>query len=316
MKAVLLSVLWLLGMVPLTAFGLVGEPAPSLAVQEWVQGPPVEIKPGTNIFVVEIWQTGLPSASASAAVFSDLQKRYAAHGVVVAGICDEPADQLRSFVQRAGTNLTFAVGADLHEKTSFSYMNPIGERGVPYIFVVGTNGCVLWHGHSPRGVIEVLTKVLEGHYDLARAKVIEVANRQMGQYLSQIQQGDVRAASTGEALLQNRANDVTLLYDLALQIIMIPQPAKRDFALADAALTQAEKLPSQQGDRVKYARAMYLFESGHADAGLYLATHALAAAQTAEDKEVIGAGLRLMQSQLAAAKAREAAAAANTNHTN
>jgi hypothetical protein len=37
--------------------GLVGDPAPPLNVDEWIKGQPVQVKPGTNIFVVEIWET-------------------------------------------------------------------------------------------------------------------------------------------------------------------------------------------------------------------------------------------------------------------
>ena len=34
--------------------GLIGEPAQPLSVKKWILGQPVEVEPGTNIYVVEI----------------------------------------------------------------------------------------------------------------------------------------------------------------------------------------------------------------------------------------------------------------------
>ena len=136
--------------------GPIGEPAPPLVVQEWINGKPVEIKAGTNIFVVEIWHASSPAKFAIITNLNDIQKRFKTNGVVVVGISDEPAEKIKANIQHDGTNIMnieFAIAADNQRKTSLGYMRPLGPAGIPCAFVVGTNGNLLWHGPPQLGLI-------------------------------------------------------------------------------------------------------------------------------------------------------------------
>jgi peroxiredoxin len=283
--------------------GLIGEPAPPLAVKDWVKGGPVQVKAGTNIFVVEIWQTSIPTSRASVTNFNQVQNHFKTNGVVVVGICDEPVEDLKKFVQQDCTNIEFAVAADDQRKTSFSYMSPISQRGVPYAFIVGTNGIVLWHGWSMQGLYETMDQILAGRFDVEQEKKYEIARHQMRQYIGLVQHGDARAPAAGRTLLAIRTNNVELLCSMALEIITAPQLPKRDFGLANQALRQAEKLQTTNNcNQVKFARAVYLFETGHHDEGLLQATQALALATSPLDKAVIESGLHTMESRWATLK--------------
>ena len=295
-------------LLPDSGWAFIGEPAPRLTVAAWAKGGPVEIKPGTNIFVVEIWQTGIKSAHESVLVFSELQKQYRTNGVVVVGICDESVERLNDFLQIEGTNVAYAVAADTNHQTSFAYMRPIAQRGIPYAFIVGTNGTVLWHGWSPYDLVQSLERIVAGQFDLKRAKEIETANYQMQQYVDFLRTGDRRTGATGRTLLANRTNDVVMLCDLAREIVSLPPGLKRDYALADEALTQAEKAATTNLDRIAYVRALWLFESGHPEEGIARGEQALAAAQDSQDKKLIEAGLHRMRERLAAGKNRQPAA--------
>ena len=79
----------------------------------------------------------------------------------------------------------------------------------------------------------------------------------------------------GRRLLAARTNDVAQLCEMAFQIATDPQIAKRDFALASAALDQAEKLPPTDSTRVAVTRAVVLFESGKQEEGLARARQAV-----------------------------------------
>lgn len=306
MKCAVFLALILASLAPSAALALVGEPAPALNVTEWVKGSPVEIKPGTNVFVIEIWQTSLESAQDSIGAFNEIQRRYQTNGVVVVGICDEPVDELKQFVQTTGTNLQYALAADHDRKTSLSYMNPIDERGVPYAFIVGTNGDILWHGRSPMVLNEQLREIFSGTYDMEGEQKTETAQHQMKQYLTLSSRGDARAKLAGRAMLQNRTNDVRLLWEMAVQILNARHLPHRDFGLINQALNQAEVLATNDllRLRVNYVRATFLFESGRPEEGIAKAKEALAAAQLPTDKKVIETGLRSMESRLAAMKAR------------
>ena len=275
--------------------GLIGEPATPLNVNEWIKGKPVEVKPGTNIYVVEIWNTSSLACRASITNLNDLQKRFKTNGVVVVGISDEPAEKIKEFVQHDGTNIEYGIAADNRRQTSLSYMKPVGQRGIPYAFVVGTNGNLLWHGQPLHGLDEVLDQITAGRYDEKQARKMDLAWHQMEQYLGLARRGDGRTRPAGWALLAARTNDVALLCDLAFVIATVPRLATRDFALAGEALDQAEKLATTNTAQVGIGRAILLFESGKRDEGLARATQALASAQSPMDKTYIQACLRTME---------------------
>ena len=289
--------------------GLIGEPAPPLVVKEWIKGQPVEIKTGTNIYVVEIWNPSSLASRASITNLNGLQKRFKTNGVVIVGISDEPVEAIKEFVQHDGTNIEYALAADDQRQTSLSYMTPVKQRGIPYAFVVGTNGNVVWHGHPLRGLNKVLELIVAGRYDAEWARKSEIAAHQMEQYLGLAPRGDFRAKSAGKVLLVNRTNDVELLCDMAYVIATAPRLANRDFALAGEPLDQAEKLESTNKSSVMIIRAVWLFESGKRDAGMTLATQSLASAQSPLVKTNIQILLRTMEAHLAAAKTNQV----NTN---
>jgi hypothetical protein len=286
--------------------GLIGEPARPLVVKEWVKGQPVEIKPGTNIYVVEIWQSSIPACRAAITNLNDFQKRFKTNGVVIVGIADEPVEKIKEFVQHGyGTNIEYAIVADDRRKTALSYMTPVNQRGIPYSFVVGTNGNVLWHGLPLAGLNQALEQITAGQYDMEPFRKSEVAAHQMEQYLGLAQRGDIRAKSAGQALLANRTNDVELLCDMAYQITAAPRLAHRDFALAGEALDQAEKLAVTNKVPVMTIRAVCLFESGKRSEGMALATQALASAQSPQAKAKVQMFLQVMEARLAAAQTNQ-----------
>jgi alkyl hydroperoxide reductase subunit AhpC len=283
--------------------GLVGEPAPPLNVSEWVKGQPVEIKPGTNIFVLEIWNSTSKSCLASITNLNALQARYQTNGVVVLGVSDEGAAKLKAFVQKNTVEIDYAVAADNKRYTSLTYMNPVMERTIPYVFVVGTNGDLLWHGSPARGLAHMLDLITTGQYNEDFAKKLDLADHQLRQYIGLARQGGDRADMAGRNILAARTNDVPQLCELAYVISTVPHLAKRDFALAGEALDQAEKLAPTNTASVMIARAIWFFESGKHDAGLALAKQSLAFAQNDEQKNNIETCIHSMQERQSAAPA-------------
>jgi hypothetical protein len=292
--------------------GLIGEPAPPLVVKEWLKGPPVTLKPGTNIYVVEIWGTASRGNGFCITNLNRLQERFKTNGLVVVGISDEPVEKLKEFLQKDGTNIAYSIAADDQRQTALSYMTPVKQRGIPYTFVVGTNGSVLWHG-PPLGKLNMaLAHIVAGSYDVEEVRKVEVGAHQMEQYLGLAQRADFRAKSAGLLMLANRTNDLFLLCDLAYQIATNIRLKNPDVALAGEALDQAEKLVSTNAADKSYVmsiRAVWLFASGKQSAGMMLATQALASAQSPMDTNRIQILLRTMEAHLAAAKTNQV----NTN---
>ena len=264
--------------------GPVGTSAAPLEVKEWLKGKPVEIKAGTNLFVVEVFGTMSLASRASITNLNAIQKRYQDKGVVVVGISDEPAEKIKEFLQGAGAKIEYAIAADDQRRTVRSYMVSVRQRGIPCAFIVGKDGKLLWHGHPLGGLEAALGQILAGTYDVERARKDDAARVQMAQYLALATRGDKRTGDAGRTLLAARTNDAALLCDLAFQIVTTPKLARRDIVVARTALDQAEKLGSTNAMSVAQTRAILLFETGKKEEALDMARKALAAAQGEKEK--------------------------------
>ena len=287
--------------------GLIGDPVPALNVSEWIKGGPVEIKPGTNYFVVEIMQTKFPTSRASLTNLNDIQKRFKANGVVVVAVSDEAAQTVKDFVQQQGTNLDFAIGADNKRHTSLAYMKPVMRQGLPYAFVIGTNGLLFWHGQPSQEMGEVLGQIISGRYDMSVAQKLDVAHHQLGQYLSLTQQGSDRAGVAGHILLANRTNDVPLLCEMAFIISDYPGIKHRDLALANEALDRAEQLAATTTNSlsVGLARAYWLLASGKENEALAKARQVLASEKSPQQQTNVQSVIRNIESKIAFKKAHQ-----------
>jgi hypothetical protein len=289
---------------PLQA-ALIGDPAEPLTIKEWLKGQPVQIKPGTNIFVIEIWNTTGPACRAATTNLNDIQVRYGSKGVVVVGVSDEPAETITNFLQHEGSNIQYTVAADQHRATSMAYMEPAAQIGVPYAFIVGTNGNLLWTGHPLRGLETALSQILAGTYNLQHAQDLELAHRQMEQYIALSRRGDARTRAAGTVLLAARTNNLDLLLDMAYELCADPQLRNHDFPLAAKALLEAEKLAPTNSPRVMIYKAVYLFHKGRHKGGLMLGQRALDAAQTPADKINIQSMLDSMKAWMVVYEAQQ-----------
>ncbi len=288
-------------LLPRVAMALViGDPAPAFDVKEWVKGGPVQIKPGTNTYVIEIWATWSPASIASFTNLNALQKQYKDKGVVFVGISDESQDTVKDFVLHGeGTNMQYAVAADNERKTASSYMTSFKRSQVPAVFIVGTNGNLLWHGEPFRALAPALARITSAGYDIDKDQKSGLAFDHMAQYLSLANRGDSRTKGAGRQLLDSRTNNVPLLCDMAFRISTAPGLKTRDFDLANEALTQAERLAPTNSPQVVVARGIWLFRSGKTNEGITAVRQVIATAPLPQDRTNAMRYLRTMEMDLA-----------------
>ncbi len=305
----------LLGLAPLAAWadGL-GDPAPELAVREWIKGGPVEVKPGTNIYVVVIWNTKSASNSNAIPVLNDVQKTYKAQGVVVVGISDESADRIRSYVMQTNVHIDFAVGADIARRTSIAYMLGFKLRSVPTAFVVGKDGKFLWHGDPILGLKEVIRDVLAGKYQIDRAQQVDAFRKEVDDYRKLAERGDPRARVAGETLIAGWTNNVRYLCDFAYTIVADTKNPKRDFTLAGQAIEMAERAsPTNNTLRLLTTKIAFLFESGRPQEAIGMTKDAIDQAKDPREKAALEPYLRRLEARLKAINEAKARKAASTN---
>ena len=287
-----------------------GDPAPDLTVKEWIKGGPVQIKAGTNTYVL-VFCTLSRVNDLGITNLSNLQKKYRDKGLVAVAISDEPAEQLKPFVQLKGTKINFAVAADDEARTTLgTYQKAFQQMMVPRAYVVGKDGNVLWYGHPFRGLDEAVDEVMSGRYHFDQTQKSVTTAEQMEKYLLLARQDDTNCALAGRMLLAIRTNDAPGLCDLAYQIATDPLIEKRDVALANAALDRAEQLAPTNITDIAVDRAILLFQTGKQEEGLARARQALASAQSQAAKDEAQICVRAMEARMAAAKTNQITAPA------
>ena len=283
----------------------IGDPAAPLTIKEWIKGQPVDIKAGTNIFIIEFWATLSTASRANIPKFNELQKKYKDQGVVIVAISDDPPDKMKEFFASTGVQMDCVVAADDQRKTARNYMVAYGQNGIPYTFVVGKDGKVLWHGYPAQGLDEALADITAGRYNLERAMKLDAVRAQTDDYRKATRLSDPKAPELGRKILAARTNNAVALCDFAYRIIPDVQNTNRDLALASQALDRSEQLAPTNTSQIVMARGLLLFEQGRTEEGLALARRALDLIKDPKDKPSAELYVNIMQARLEAAKAKK-----------
>ena len=299
-------------MAPLAALAEeLGDPAPPLAVKEWIKGTPVEVGPGSNIFVVVIWATKGRETPATFTKLNEIQKKYKDRGVIIVGLCDESPERIKNFFEQPEMKVDFAIAADTARRTAMAYMMGFKLRAVPRAFVVGKDGKFLWHGSPLLGLDQVLGEITAGTYEITLAKKGDAFRVDLEAYRSLVRRGDPRARAAGEALIAAWTNDVRRLCDFAYVIVTDTRNPRRDMKLAGQAIDLAEKLAPTNTLRLLSTRAAFLSETGRPEEAIGLIKDAIAAAKDPKEKAALEPYLKSLQARLQARSAKNNAAGTN-----
>jgi len=175
------------------AAGQLGDPAAPLRIAEWVKGKPVDLAAlkGKQVAVVEFWATWCPPCRASIPHLTELQKKF--KDVVFIGISDEKVDTVKKFVAKMGAQMDYTVAVDDARQTSKGYMGAYGINGIPHAFIVDKQGRVVWDGHPMADLEKALQQVLDGKFDLDKARKRRGAQAKLEEFYEAAMQGGPEA---------------------------------------------------------------------------------------------------------------------------
>jgi peroxiredoxin len=207
-----------------------GDPAPKLAVAQWIKGGPVELAKSTNIHVIEFWATWCPPCLDNIPHLTELQSKFKDQGVVIVGVSPEDPAKVAAFAEKMGDKMAYVVAADEGEKTFTSYLNAFGVTGIPHAFVVDREGRLAWHGNPADGLEDVIVELTTGRFDVAAAAAqaklrtqMEAGIQAMTEAAEAGNSAAFKSASEGLSVLllggQSPAGvDAGILYDAAWSI--------------------------------------------------------------------------------------------------
>lgn len=142
----------------------VGDDAPELTINEWVQGDPVEVAAGDNHFVIVFWAT---YNGPSVKVLTEMEEQVEKHkgkNVVFVGMSVEKPASVKGWLDGREKKPSFAIGTDKYQNTYGEY---IGEKGdVPRVFIVHKSGKLIWSQGAGDRMEKLLDKLASGKFDM------------------------------------------------------------------------------------------------------------------------------------------------------
>ncbi len=160
----------------------IGDDAPEISIDKWINGGPVKIKEGNGqkIYIVEFWATWCPPCRKSIPHLSKLQTKFKDSGVDIVGISNESIEAVEKFAGNAG--FMYNVGVDKDNQTTSLYRE--GEQGIPHAFVIGKDGKIAWYGHPMDEMDIVIEQIISGKYDKKNAAKLCALKKRMGKAIS------------------------------------------------------------------------------------------------------------------------------------
>jgi thiol-disulfide isomerase/thioredoxin len=274
--------------------GEIGMEAPPVKVSEWIKGESVQFSEKKDtIYVIEFWATWCGPCRDSIPHLTELQKKFSDDNVTIIGISDEKPDRVRSFVEKMGAKMdyTVAVSSDgfMHEK----YMKEFGAMGIPHAFVVNQDHRIVWEGHPLSQLEEVLSKMVEGKFDMDHAvRLAKSRERQaetlklMEQYFEAVVRGDETPEAAGAArkVLDNAQDNPSLLNQFSWVILTHPQIKHRNVKIALEAAEAAHKASFESNANVADTLARAYFDNGMVGKAVAMQKKAIELAEGNEEK--------------------------------
>jgi len=156
----------------------VGDAAPPLKADKWLQGAEVKaLEPGKT-YVVEFWATWCGPCIVMMPHMAEMQHEYRDKGVTFIGFtskdANNPQEKVAAFVEKRGPKLGYTFAYQDSRETNDAWMKAAGQNGIPCCFVVNKEGKVAYVGH-PMYLDLVLPKVVDGTFgDADREKMEQV----------------------------------------------------------------------------------------------------------------------------------------------
>jgi peroxiredoxin len=247
----------------------IGDPAPPLAIKQWIKGEPVDLSAGKgkNVYVIEFWDA---SCRETIPYTSELQKKYKDRGVVFVGLTDEAPSMAKIFVEKMGAKMDYAVGVDERQTAVKTYMTPFGQERMPHAFIIDKEGRVVWHGHPMGSMEKALDEVLSGKFNLQSAQKYDRLTKLQLEYIESVNAVATRAKAVelANTIVTEMGNDASGLNLFAWRILADRRVKHRDTGLALKAATRAYELAGTKDPAIVDTYARALFENGQKQAAI------------------------------------------------
>jgi thiol-disulfide isomerase/thioredoxin len=139
---------------PLKPVPRLGAAPPELFATEWINtdtAPTLAALRG-QVVLIDFWTSTCATCISLIPHLNEMQQKYGPRGLRVLGFTHQSRNGVDWFMQTKGQPIHYTIGAGSELKVEY------GVRNVPYAFIVGRDGRLLWHG--PPTARELESRVL------------------------------------------------------------------------------------------------------------------------------------------------------------
>jgi thiol-disulfide isomerase/thioredoxin len=135
---------------PLKPIPALGTVPPELLAEEWVNAdtPPSLSDLRGQVVLIDFWTSTCGTCISLIPHLNEMQEKYGPRGLRVIGFTHQSKRGVEWFMEARQQPIHYAVGAGSDLKVEY------GVKSVPYAFVVGRDGTLLWHGSPSTGVLD------------------------------------------------------------------------------------------------------------------------------------------------------------------
>lgn len=214
----------------------IGDPAPSLKVNKWLKGMPIQTFEKGRVYVVEFWASWCKPCIAAMPHLSTMARQYG-DKLKILGIDvlekNTSEEKVKKFVDSMGDRIDYFLATDKDKFMETYWVKASGDEGIPNSIIINADGKVAWIGH-PKNLEEVIPKILENKWDIQQALIDRNLNRRLEEV----------ADSINNELMKFRGN-----YELVSAGVKLIE--QEDWGKPDSALFYINKFLKQE-PRMKY----------------------------------------------------------------
>ncbi len=165
---------------PASAEFNIGDLAPALKPQQWLQGEPVTAFAKDKTYLIECWATWCGPCVGSIPHINALHHKFKDKGLVVVGmdVWEEEVARPAAFLKKQGDGMAYRVAFDGKPDgdVANSWLKPAGIDGIPHTFIIQKNR-LIWQGHPKDLTDAMVESMIAGKFDFMREEKDRLAKR-------------------------------------------------------------------------------------------------------------------------------------------